>query len=168
MKMFEGNGQCICFNSTLKRFFTAQLSRWMPPFPGELSGHYYYRDMGFTDNAIFTMIQMPNFLSLKMTPLSRVITTLKKYCSTGEINMKVSEKDAVFSALEAHYKDAKKDYLDGLTIEYDVWWFNLRASNTEPVMRLNLEADNESTMKERKEEVLRIIGDADPSMMIEG
>ena len=135
-------------------------------FAGELSGHYYYRDMGFTDNAVFTMIQMFNFLSLKMTPLSRVITTLRKYYSTGEINMKVSEKDAVFSALKAHYKDAKKDHLDGLTIEYDVWWFNLRASNTEPVMRLNLEADNESTMREKKEEVLGIIGDADPSMMI--
>jgi len=105
-------------------------------------------------------------VSLKMTPLSQAIRTLKKYYSTGEINMEVNNKDAIFSALEAHYKDAKKDHLDGLTIEYDVWWLNLRASNTEPVMRLNLEADNESTMRERKEEVLGIIGDADPSMMI--
>jgi phosphomannomutase len=137
-------------------------------FAGELSGHYYYRDMGFTDNAVFTMIQMLNFLSLKMTRLSRVIRTIKKYYSTGEINMKVNNKEAVFSALEAQYKDARKDHLDGLTIEYDAWWFNLRASNTEPVMRLNLEADDESTMEERREEVLRIIGDADPSMMIEG
>jgi len=147
-------------------FIKEQMREENALFAGELSGHYYYRDMGFTDNAVFTMIQMLNFLSLKMAPLSQVIHTLKKYYSTGEINMEANDKDAVFSALEAHYKDAKKDHLDGLTIEYDVWWFNLRASNTEPVMRLNLEADNESTMRERKEEVLGIIGDADPSMMI--
>jgi phosphomannomutase len=138
----------------------------MPPFPGELSGHYYYRDMGFTDNVIFTMIQMLNFLSLKMTPLSRVIRTLKKYYSTGETNMEVNDKESVFAALEAHYKDARKDHLDGLTIEYDAWWFNLRASNTEPVMRLNLEAENEHMMEVRKAEVLRIIGTTDPSVTI--
>jgi len=149
-------------------FIKEQMREENALFAGELSGHYYYRDMGFTDNAVFTMVQMLNFLSLKMAPLSQVIRTLKKYYSTGEINMEVNNKDAVFSALEAQYMDARKDHLDGLTIEYDAWWFNLRASNTEPVMRLNLEADDESTMKERKEEVLRIIGDADPSMMIEG
>ena len=147
-------------------FIKEQMRKENALFAGELSGHYYYRDMGFTDNAVFTMIQMLNLVSLKMTPLSQAIRTLKKYYSTGEINMEVNNKDAIFSALEAHYKDAKKDHLDGLTIEYDVWWLNLRASNTEPVMRLNLEADNESTMRERKEEVLGIIGDADPPMMI--
>jgi phosphomannomutase len=63
-------------------------------------------------------------------------------------------------------KDARKDHLDGLTIEYDAWWFNLRASNTEPVMRLNLEAENENMMKVRKEEILRVIRDADPSVTI--
>jgi phosphomannomutase len=135
-------------------------------FAGELSGHYYYRDMGFTDNAIFTMIQMLNFLSLKRIPLSQVIGTFKKYYSTGEINMKVNDKQSVFAALEAQYKDARKDHLDGLTIEYDAWWFNLRASNTEPVMRLNLEANDEGTMEETKEEVLRVIRDADPLMTI--
>jgi phosphomannomutase len=147
-------------------FIKEQMREENALFAGELSGHYYYRDMGFTDNAVFTMIQMLNFLSLKMTPLSRVIRTLKKYYSTGEINMEVNDKESVFAALEAHYKDARKDHLDGLTIEYDAWWFNLRASNTEPVMRLNLEAENEHMMEVRKEEVLRIIGTTDPSVTI--
>ena len=84
----------------------------------------------------------------------------------GFLHMKVNEKDAVFAALEAQYKDARRDHLDGLTIEDDAWWFNLRASNTEPVMRLNLEAENENMMKVRKEEILRIIGTTDPSITI--
>jgi len=135
-------------------------------FAGELSGHYYYRDMGFTDNAIFTMIQVLNFLSLKDMSLSRLIHPLKKYYSTGEINMKVNDKEAIFAALEDEYRDARKDHLDGLTIEYNGWWFNLRASNTEPVMRLNLEANDHSTEQAKKKEVIKIIGESDLSMTI--
>jgi phosphomannomutase len=135
-------------------------------FAGELSGHYYYRDMGFADNGIFTMIQMLNLLSLKDGALSRLIKPLQKYRSTGEINFQVKDKDHIFTALEGAYPDARKDHLDGLSVEYDSWWFNLRASNTEPVMRLNLEAGDLATMKEKKAEVIKIISDADPSMII--
>jgi phosphomannomutase len=135
-------------------------------FAGELSGHYYYRDMGFADNGIFTMIQMLNLLSLKDGPLSRLIKPLQKYCSTGEINLQVRNKDHILTALEGAYPDARKDHLDGLSVEYDPWWFNLRASNTEPVMRLNLEAGELATMEEKKAEVIKIINGADPSMMI--
>jgi phosphomannomutase len=135
-------------------------------FAGELSGHYYYRDMGFTDNGIFTMIQMLNFLSLKKMPLSKLIRPLQTYYATGEININVRDKDAVFAALEARYTDARKDYLDGLTIAYDTWWFNLRASNTEPLMRLNLEANDRTTEEEKKKEILETIGVADPAMKL--
>jgi phosphomannomutase len=135
-------------------------------FAGELSGHYYYRDMGFADNGIFTMIQMLNLLSLKDMSLSRLIKPLQKYCSTGEINLKIKNKDHIFTALDGAYPDARKDHLDGLSVEYDSWWFNLRASNTEPVMRLNLEAGDFGTMEEKKAEVIKIINGADPSMMI--
>jgi phosphomannomutase len=135
-------------------------------FAGELSGHYYYRDMGFADNGIFTMIQMLNLLSLKDTSLSRLINPLQKYCSTGEINLRVKNKDHIFTALDGAYPDGRKDHLDGLSVEYDPWWFNLRASNTEPVMRLNLEAGDLATMEEKKAEVIKIINNADPAMMI--
>jgi phosphomannomutase len=136
-------------------------------FAGELSGHYYYRDMGFIDNAIFTMIQMLNFLSLKQMSLSRLIHPLQKYYATGEINIRVQDKEAVFAALEAKYKAARKDHLDGLSVDYDSWWFNLRASNTEPLMRLNLEADDSTTREEKRKEILETIGKADPSMKVE-
>jgi phosphomannomutase len=148
-------------------FIKATLREENALFAGELSGHYYYRDMGFTDNAIFTMIQMLNLLSFKNIPLSRLIHPLQKYYATGEINIRVKDKAAIFAALEAKYKDARKDHLDGLSIEYDAWRCNLRASNTEPLMRLNLEADDAITEEEKKKEILETIGKADPSMKVE-
>jgi phosphomannomutase len=148
-------------------FIKAKMRETNALFAGELSGHYYYRDMGNTDNAIFTMIQMLNFLSLKHEPLSRLIQPLQKYYGTGEINIRVKDTKAVFAMLEAHYRDVPKDHLDGLSIDFGPWWFNLRASNTEPLMRLNLEANDLTTREVKKEEVLEIIGKADPFLKVE-
>jgi phosphomannomutase len=148
-------------------FIKARMREENALFAGELSGHYYYRDMGFTDNALFTMIQMLNFLSLKKMPLADLMHPLRTYYATEEINIKVKDKNAVFAALEANYTDAQQDHLDGLSIEYDTWWFNLRTSNTEPLMRLNLEANDSTTQEEKRKEVLNIIGKADPSMKVE-
>jgi phosphomannomutase len=133
-------------------------------FAGELSGHYYYRDMGFTDNAIFTMIWMLNFLSTKTSPLSTLVKPLRKYRSTGEINIKIRDKESIFSELEKSYADAAIDHLDGLTVQYESWWFNLRPSNTEPVIRLNIEANNSKILEEKKKEVIKNIKDTEPSM----
>jgi phosphomannomutase len=133
-------------------------------FAGELSGHYYYRDSGFTDNGLFTMIWMLNFLATKNSPLSTSVKPLKKYHSTGEINLQVEDKEKVFAQLEKFYADAAVDHLDGLTVQYESWWFNLRPSNTEPVIRLNMEANDTKTLEEKKKEVLRIIKDEELSM----
>jgi phosphomannomutase len=81
--------------------------------------------------------------------------------------MQVEDKDAILAALEAKYADATIDHLDGLTIEYESWWFNLRASNTEPVVRLNLEANESGTMDQKKNEVLKTIMDIDPTMVLQ-
>lgn len=133
-------------------------------FAGELSGHYYYRDMGFTDNAIFTMIWMLNFLSSKTSPLSTLIKPLRKYHSTSEINIKIRDKESIFSKLEKLYADAAIDHLDGLTVQYESWWFNLRPSNTEPVVRLNMEANDIKILEEKKREVLNNIKETEPLM----
>jgi phosphomannomutase len=135
-------------------------------FAGELSGHYYYRDTGFTDNALFTMIWMLNFLATKSSPLSQLVAPLRKYHSTGEINIRIKDKNPVFAALEQFYSDAETDHLDGLTIQYKSWWFNLRPSNTEPLVRLNMEANQAKTLEEKKKEVLGIIEKADPSLKV--
>jgi phosphomannomutase len=135
-------------------------------FAGELSGHYYYRDMGFTDNAMVTMIWMLNYLASNDLPLSELIAPLKKYYSTGEINIRIQDKEAIFEELENFYRDGNTDHLDGLTIQYDSWWFNLRTSNTEPVIRLNLEADDKKTLDKKKTQLLNIIKDAEPQMQL--
>ena len=135
-------------------------------FAGELSGHYYYRDTGFTDNALFTMIQMLNFLGGKKEALSEIMAPLRKYASTGEINLKTAKTEAVYKFLESAYADADRDYLDGLSIRFDAWWFNLRSSNTEPLMRLNLEADAPDIRDRKREEVLGFIRKADPEVNV--
>lgn len=135
-------------------------------FAGELSGHFYFRDAGFTDNAMFAMIQMLNLLALKKTPVSTLITPLKKYSATGEINMHATNKEDIYKALEARYKDGRQDHLDGLSVDYPSWWFNLRASNTEPLIRLNLEAASPGEMESRKGDVFETIRLADPSMQL--
>jgi phosphomannomutase len=135
-------------------------------FAGELSGHFYFKDAGFTDNAMFAMIQMLNLLALKNAPVSTLITPLMKYSATGEINMYAANKEDIYKALEARYKDGRQDHLDGLSVDYPSWWFNLRASNTEPLIRLNLEAASPGEMESRKGEVFETISAADPSMQL--
>ncbi len=145
-------------------FIKEQMRKEDAVFAGELSGHYYYKDTGFTDNALFTMIWMLNFLSAKNSPISASVKPLKKYCSTGEINFKVRDKELIFVTLEKVYADAAADHLDGLTIQHESWWFNLRPSNTEPVVRLNVEANDAKTLEEKKKEIIGVIKDAEPSM----
>jgi phosphomannomutase len=147
-------------------FIKAAMRTYDAVFAGELSGHFYFRDTGFTDNALFAMIQMLNLLALKKTPLSALIAPLKKYSATGEINMEVSDKEGIYEALEGQYRDGAQDHLDGLSIDYATWWFNLRGSNTEPLMRLNLEASNRDEMESRKEEVIEVIRRKDPAMRL--
>lgn len=147
-------------------FIKAQMREEGAPFAGELSGHYYFRDLGFVDCGLMAMIAMANVLSMNGTPLSSLVHPLLKYRSTGELNLQVSNKDAIIASLAKEYGDAKTDRLDGLTIEYDTWWFNIRLSNTEPVIRLNLEAESESLMNRKKDEVLGLILDTDPSMRL--
>ncbi|HPL62172.1 MAG TPA: phosphomannomutase/phosphoglucomutase [Syntrophales bacterium] len=131
-------------------------------FAGELSGHYYYRDTGYTDNSLFTMIQMLNLLATGGPALSERMEALRRYSSTGEINLRSGRQGDVFAALEKAYGRYERDYLDGLTVSAGRWWFNLRASNTEPVVRLNLEASDPELMEEKKREVIGLIVQADP------
>jgi len=135
-------------------------------FAGELSGHYYYRDTGYTDNSLFTMIQMLNLLASGVRTLSERMESLRRYSATGEINMHSGRPADVFSALEQAFLNRKRDYLDGLTVCSDRWWFNLRASNTEPVIRLNLEASDPELMKEKKKEIIGLILRADPAAAV--
>jgi len=126
-------------------------------FGGELSGHYYFRENWFADSGIIALIEILNVLSSRNVPMSNLIAPLKRYSSTGEINFKVADKDKKIEQIAEHFKDGKIDYLDGITVVYKDWWFNVRKSNTEPLLRLNLEGNTELIMEQRKKQVIDII-----------
>lgn len=122
-------------------------------FGGELSGHFYFRDNFFTDSGLLALISILNLLSKKKKPLSELVKPLRKYFSTGEVNFKVADPDAKIKELEKQFSDAEVYFLDGITVRYSNWWFNVRKSNTEPMLRLNLEAETELLMNEKKSEI---------------
>jgi phosphomannomutase len=90
-------------------------------------------------------------------PLSELLQPLRRYADSGEINSEVQDKEAVIERIARAYRDGRQDRMDGLTVEYEDWWFNVRPSNTEPLLRLNVEANTEELLKERTAEVLELI-----------
>ena len=105
------------------------------------------------------MIEVLYAMCLSGEPLSELIKPFKRYAQTGEINFKVKDKDAVFKKVEEEFKDGEIDHLDGVTVNYPEWWFNLRASNTEPLVRLNLEASTREQLQEKFKQVSALIGE---------
>ena len=127
-------------------------------FAGELSGHFYYKDSFFTESSFITTALLLDLIAEEKKPLSELVKPLRKYFASGEINSEVSEKDEKLKELEEKFKDANKVlHLDGLSIYYDNFWFNVRASNTEPLLRLNLEADTKELMEEKRDMLLELI-----------
>ncbi|MGM0608388.1 MAG: phosphomannomutase/phosphoglucomutase [Candidatus Muiribacteriota bacterium] len=126
-------------------------------FAGELSGHYYFKENFYTDSGIIAMIQVINQLSAQNKKMSELINPLKKYYASGEINSKVENPDKKIEEIEKIYSNGKIEKIDGISIEFDTWWFNIRKSNTEPILRLNLEADTKEELEKYTEEVLKII-----------
>jgi len=117
--------------------------------------------MGFTDNGLLTLVMIANILGASGRTLSELVKPLDRYPSTGEINLMVRDPAAVLAVLAARYRDAQIDRLDGLTVTYPDWWFNIRRSHTEPVVRLNIEADTKGLLDAKKREVLSVVRDAE-------
>ena len=128
-------------------------------FGGELSGHFYYRDNYFADSGMITLVHLLNVLSDSNKPLSELIKPLLRYSSSGEMNFEVEDKQKMMDELAQKYSDAQIDYLDGVTIQYKDWWFNCRPSNTEPLLRLNVEADNPELLDAKLNELKGMLGE---------
>ena len=139
-------------------------------FGGEHSGHFYFRDFWKADSGMLAALHAIAALGETDTPLSKLLSSFNRYYSSGEINSTVSDAKAAMNQIEKIYgkKDGVEvDHLDGLTINGDTWWFNLRASNTEPLLRLNVEASTEARMKKVRDDVLNTIrGDLDILLLI--
>ena len=138
-------------------FIKDQMRKQKAIFAGELSGHFYFTECFNTDSAIFTFIKLVNLLSMKNKKLSELIKPLKKYFTSGEINSEVEDKEAKMKELAKIYKNGSISHLDGIRIDFDDWWFNVRPSNTEPLLRLNLEAKSKKMMESKRDEILKFI-----------
>ncbi len=128
-------------------------------FGGELSGHFYYRDNFYADSGLITLVHMLNILSETDEPVSERIEQLRRYSPSGEINFEVEDKDAMMKELARKYHDGQYDDLDGITIQYKDWWFNVRPSNTEPLLRLNAEAKSIDLLEEKIDELGELLGE---------
>ncbi|MGB3073062.1 MAG: phosphomannomutase/phosphoglucomutase [Candidatus Moraniibacteriota bacterium] len=126
-------------------------------FAGELSGHYYFVENSYAEASTLVAIHLLNLMAETGRTLSELVGELRRYVHSGEINSEVEDKDAVLMRLREHYADGKTHDLDGLKVEYPDWWFNVRPSNTEPLLRLTMEADTEAHMIEKRDELLALI-----------
>jgi phosphomannomutase len=127
-------------------------------FGGEVSGHYYFRDNWYADNGMIPALLMLELIGRERRKLSELLQPLRdRYFISGEINSTVSDVAAALARIEARHREAKISRLDGLSVDYPDWHFNVRPSNTEPLLRLNLEAGSRGEMETRRDEVLALI-----------
>jgi phosphomannomutase len=127
-------------------------------FGGELAGHYYFRDNYYADCALMAVVEMLNLLRDRQAPMSEIVSPLLRYAKSPEINFTVEDKAAKIAQLADRYADAEVDYLDGITVQYPSWWFNVRPSNTEPYLRLVLEAANDADLAAHRGELESLLG----------
>lgn len=140
-------------------FIKKTLAETKAVFGGELSGHFYFRDNFFADSGAIAFARLLSVLSAQDKPLSELMRPLQRYSHSGEINFHVEEKDAMIRDIAEAYKTGKVDYLDGITVELDRWWFNVRKSNTEPMLRLNLEAQTPELLHDKLQELKKLLGE---------
>jgi phosphomannomutase len=143
-------------------FIKARMAETGAVFGGEHSGHFYFRDFWFADSGMLAALHLLAALGSQDAPLSQLLSGYHRYVATGEINSEVSDVGAVTEKVREAFAGRPGvilDGLDGLTVTGDGWWFNLRPSNTEPLLRLNAEAASEATLTAVRDEVLGIIRD---------
>jgi phosphomannomutase len=129
-------------------------------FGGEHSGHFYFRDHYFADSGLIALLIVLELASREGKPISELLAPLDTRKRSGEINSRVDDIPAKLAQLEARYADAREiDHLDGVTIQYADWWCNIRPSNTEPLLRLNVEADTPELLARKTAELLDLIRD---------
>jgi phosphomannomutase len=128
-------------------------------FGGELSGHFYFRDNWYCDSGALVFICMLNVLTEQRKSLAKLIKPLQRYASSGERNFKNEDKEGTIHALAERYGDGRVDFLDGVTVDYDDWWFNVRPSNTEPLLRLNVEAKTNQLLQQKLKELTKQLGE---------
>jgi phosphomannomutase len=141
-------------------FIKARMAETGAVFGGEHSGHFYFRDFWFADSGMLAALHVLAALGEQDGPLSQLLASYGRYHASGEINSEVADQRAATEAVRQAFADrpgVSRDDQDGLTVTAQDWWFNVRPSNTEPLLRLNVEASDEPTLAATRDEVLRIV-----------
>jgi phosphomannomutase len=137
-----------------------QMRKHDAAFGGEHSAHFYFRDNYFADSGIIAMLTIAELVGRQEGPVSGLLAPIDPYVRSGEINSEVQDQQATMQKAEDRFSEAdgvQIDHLDGLTVDLGDWWFNLRPSNTEPLLRLNVEASDRETMENRRDELLSLV-----------
>jgi phosphomannomutase len=154
----EAAGGKALVNRVGHAFFKTRMRETGAAFGGEVSGHYYFRNFWCADSGVIPALLVLELLSVKGKKMSALLEPYRsKYFISGEINSEVGDQDAKMRELAERYSDCDVSWLDGVSVDCGSWHFNVRPSNTEPLLRLNLEAFAEEEMKARTEEILNII-----------
>jgi phosphomannomutase len=157
-EVIEENGGRPFMSRVGHAFIKQQMRETDATFAGELSGHYYFKDNFYTESSALAAIFVANLVSQTGQPLSELVKPIKRYFASGEINSEVHDTKAVLQKLRAQYAgQGKVIELDGFSVEFADWWFNVRSSNTEPLIRLNLEAKTQAQMERKRDEILAVI-----------
>lgn len=138
-------------------FIKQRMAETGAAFGGEHSGHYYFRDNFRADSGLLCALYVLEALSAEERPFSEVLAPFKRYWNSGEINSEVADQDVKMKELSERFSDGTQDWMDGLTVDYATWWFNVRPSNTEPLLRLNVEARDPQIGEKRTKEILDVI-----------
>jgi phosphomannomutase len=141
-------------------FIKAKMADTGAVFGGEHSGHFYFRDFWFADSGMLAALNVLATLGKQDRPLSELLSEYDRYYASGEINSEVADQTAATEKVRQAYAaqpGVSTDDLDGMTVSASDWWFNLRPSNTEPLLRLNAEAADEATMQRLRDDVLRLV-----------
>lgn len=124
---------------------------------GEMSGHYCFKDYFYMDSGIVSFLTLLQVISSENKKISSIEKDLMIYFKADQLNFEVENKDEVLEKIKEKYADGKQDFLDGVTVEYKEWWFNIRPSNTEPLLRLTIEADTKDLLEQKKKELSNFI-----------
>jgi phosphomannomutase len=154
----ESAGGIPLVNRVGHAFIKARIRKEDAAFAGEVSGHYYFRDFSQADSGVVPFLLMLELISKSGRGLSEILAPLRsRYFITGEINSPVPDVALKLQELKERFADGRVSHLDGISVDYDDWHFNVRPSNTEPLLRLNLEATSEELMEQKRDEVLEVI-----------
>ena len=154
----EAAGGVALMNRVGHAFIKARMRKEDAAFAGEVSGHYYFRDFSQADSGVVPFLLMLELISKRGRRLSEILAPLRsRYFITGELNTPVPDVALKLQELKERYADGRVSHLDGISVDFDDWHFNVRPSNTEPLLRLNLEATSEELMEQKRDEVLAVI-----------